>query len=476
MLERCIYKMNKTNPDLLASILDVQDNLVILLNLKGEIIKFNKACEKVTGYSLSEVKNKTIWKALIKNDEITETKEVFSKLKDKNFPIQHKNYLKTKNGDLRLISWTNNVLLDENNEVKYIVATGRDITKKKWKEEKLRYLFYKDRLTDLYNRRFFEEEISRLDTDRQLPISIIMADINGLKIINDSYGHKKGDELLAKTAKILKNSIRKEDILARHGGDEFAILLPKTTKKEAGKIINRIKEKTKITKESSLPVSIGFGKATKEKRYQNIENILKQADNNMYKNKLSESKSAKNRIIQNLLNTLGTKSSETKKHALRMTTYAHDLGEKIGLSYSYLNRLSLLATLHDIGKITISEDILTKPGKLTDEEWEIIKKHPKRGYKIASASEEFAVIAGEILSHHERWDGSGYPQGLKGKEIPYLSRIISIIDAYDVMTSERPYSKAISKKKALTEIKDCAGTQFDPVLAGKFIKLKSDEK
>ncbi|MGM0410669.1 MAG: sensor domain-containing diguanylate cyclase/phosphohydrolase [Bacillota bacterium] len=591
--------MNKTNPNLLASILDVQDNLVILLNLKGEIIKFNKACEKITGYSLNEVKNEKIWKALIKNDEITETKEVFTKLKDKNFPNQHENYLKTKNGDLRLISWTNNVLLDENNEVKYIVATGRDITEKKWnekilkksqqianlgswkldlknnelfwseqiyrifglkpqefevtyekfldiihpedrkkvdnayissieenkdeyevehriikqdsgeiryvkekcehikndngeivrslgivqditerkkREEKIKYLSYKDRLTDLYNRRFFEEEISRLDTDRQLPISIIMADINGLKIINDSYGHKKGDELLAKTAKILKNSIRKEDILARHGGDEFAILLPKTTKKEAGKIINRIKEKTEITEESSLPVSIGLGKSTKEQRYQNIDNILKQADNNMYKNKLSESKSAKNRIIQNLLNTLGTKSSETKKHALRMTTYAHDLGEKIGLSNSDLNRLSLLATLHDIGKTTISEDILTKPGKLTDEEWEIIKEHPKRGYKIASASEEFAVIAGEILSHHERWDGNGYPNGLKEKEIPYLARIISIIDAYDVMTSERPYSKAISKKKALTEIKDCAGTQFDPVLAEKFIKLKEDEK
>jgi HD-GYP domain-containing protein (c-di-GMP phosphodiesterase class II) len=204
--------------------------------------------------------------------------------------------------------------------------------------------------------------------------------------------------------------------------------------------------------------------------FYNIQ-ILKEADNDMYRNKLSESRSNKNKLVQNLLNTLETKSSETKEHAIRMNNLAHEFGKKLGLSNSGLNNLSLLATLHDIGKTTISEDILTKPEKLTEKEWEIMKEHSVKGYKIASASEEFALVAEEILCHHEYWNGNGYPDGLEGEDIPYLSRIISIIDAYDVMTNERPYSEAISKEEALAEIKDCAGSQFDPELAKEFIEL-----
>ena len=367
------------------------------------------------------------------------------------------------------------IISEDNGEITGIVEFVRDISDQKEKEKEINYILYKDSLTGLYNRRFFEAEMERLDTKRQLPLSIIMGDLNGLKIINDSYGHEKGDQMLIETAKMLKEVLRDEDILARHGGDEFTILLPKTSKKEAQKIVKRIDNKDRKVGKDQIPISIGLGVATKKKSSEDIREILKEADNNMYNNKLSESRSTKNKIVENLINTLGAKSSETKTHAIRMTKLAYDLGNKISLSNSELNRLSLLATLHDIGKTTISEDILKKPGKLTKEEWELIKEHPQRGYKIASASEEFALIAEEILSHHERWDGSGYPNGLVGKDIPYLARIISIIDAYDVMTSDRPYSKAISEEKALAEIKDCSGTQFDPTLAKEFIELKINE-
>ncbi len=345
------------------------------------------------------------------------------------------------------------------------------------KEEKkeIEYQAFHDQLTDCYNRRFFEEEMKRLDTKRQLPISIIMADINGLKIINDTYGHSTGDDLLVKTAETLNDSIRQEDILARWAGDEFVILLPHTKKQKAQKIVKRINGKNKKLGVKDIPISIGLGVATKNKVNQNIKKVLEEADDNMYQNKLLESRSASNKIVQNLLNTLATKSSETRKHAMRMTRLAHDLGEELSLTLSELNSLSLLATLHDIGKTTISEDILTKAGKLTEKEWQIIKEHPERGYKIAFSSEEFTVVAEEILHHHEHWNGNGYPDGLAGEEIPYLSRIISIIDAYDVMTNDRPYSKAVSKEEALAEIKDCAGSQFDPELAHEFIELKKSE-
>ena len=340
---------------------------------------------------------------------------------------------------------------------------------------KIKKLSYYDSLTGLYNRRFFEAELKRLDSKRQLPISIIMADLNGLKIINDSYGHKKGDQMLIKTAEVLKNSLREEDILARQGGDEFIILLPQTDKQACAKIIQRIKSQTGIRDDLDLPLSVALGQSTKISSEEKIEDIVKKADNQMYENKLSESRSSKSNIVQGLISALDAKSSETKEHAMRMTKLAFDFGEKLNLTESDQNRLSLLATLHDIGKINISEEILNKKDKLTNKEWELIKKHTEQGYKIASSSDEFAAVAEEIFSHHERWDGNGYPRQLKAKEIPFLARIISLVDAYDVMTNERPYSEAISREKALAEIADCAGSQFDPDLAAEFINLLKEE-
>ena len=339
---------------------------------------------------------------------------------------------------------------------------------------KIQELTYKDSLTGLYNRRFFEKELLKLDTIDQLPLSIIAADINGLKIVNDSLGHKKGDELIIRCADILASVTRKCDIVSRQGGDEFLILLPNTNKEETEKIIQQIKCIAKKVSTGENVVTMAIGSSVKVNGEQDIEKTLRLADDNMYQNKLSNGRSIKSKIVKNLLNSLEVKSNETKEHSLRMTQLAIRFGKKLSLDHSEINRLSLLATLHDIGKITISEKILKKPGKLTNEEWNIMKSHPESGFKIASSSEEFALVANEIYCHHERWDGFGYPRGLKEKEIPYLSRVLSIIDAYDVMTHDRPYSKAISKKKALEEVETCAGHQFDPEISKIFIEMMNN--
>ncbi len=354
---------------------------------------------------------------------------------------------------------------------KLLFCVARDISEKKAKEKELNYALFHDHLTGLYNRRFFEAEMERLDTKRQFPLAIIMIDINGLKIINDSYGHDKGDKMLQKAAKILQDSVRAEDIVARLGGDEFALLLPKTNQATTEIICERIREKCQASSTDEIPISLGLGFSLKERTEQDIYKVLDKADSNMQKDKLTASRSTKNRVVKGLLNTLGTKTAETEEHTIRMTNLALNLGHQLNLNQNQLNDLALLATLHDIGKVVIPEAVLNKPGDLNKAEWDKIKEHPERGYRIALATEEFAHVAEYILYHHEKWDGSGYPEGLKKEEIPLLARIIAIIDAYDVMTNRRPYKEPISKEQALREIKNCAGSQFDPRLAEKFNQI-----
>ncbi len=342
-------------------------------------------------------------------------------------------------------------------------------------ERELTHLTFHDQVTSLYNRTFFEEEIRRLDTDRQLPFSIIMADVNGLKLVNDTYGHNIGDEILVKCAEVLKKSCREEDIIARWGGDEFVILLPQTTAKVTSSICERIISKCNETYVQDIPISMALGFATKISGKKDIADILKEAENKMYKNKLTESRSAKSTLLNALLKTLEEKSYETKEHVRRMQEMSHDISEKLGLPESERSRLYLLISLHDIGKINISEEILTKKGSLTKEEWEIIKKHPEIGYRIARSTEEFAHVADDILCHHEKWDGTGYPRGISGKEIPLLAKVTAIVDAYEVMSNGRPYKRPLSKEEIIEEFKDCAGKQFDPELVELFLEILEEK-
>lgn len=364
---------------------------------------------------------------------------------------------------------------DEKGRVVTIEGLLIDVTASKERQFQIEYLLNHDALTGVYNRLAFSEKRKEYDENNILPVSVITCDIDGLKIINDAFGMATGDVLLKETARILARHLENGDFLARLGGDDFAVLLPNKTAEQAADMIDRIQEDMNEYNQridgNAKKIHISFGYATKELPDETIELVQKVAEENMNKQKLLEHKSLHSSIVASIKTTLLEKSQETEEHAERLAFLSRKMGEKMQLSKGDMNDLELFAVLHDIGKVGIKDKILTKPEPLTPEEWVEMRKHTEIGYRIAMSSPELIPIADYILSHHEKWDGTGYPQGLYGKEIPLAARILTVADAYDAMTQDRAYRKALSQEYALSEIEKNAGTQFDPEVVDVFVTL-----
>jgi len=360
---------------------------------------------------------------------------------------------------------------DTNGNITGLWGAARDITERKRTENELLYLSNHDHLTGLHNRRFLEEKIKILDTNNNLPLSIIMCDVNGLKLVNDSFGHDVGDAFLKNAAKTIKSVCREHDLIARIGGDEFVVALPRTTAEETERITNVIKELASKEKVHKLELSISFGYETKTKDSQSMVEVVANAENHMYRHKLYERSSIRSKTIDLIMNTLFEKSNREARHSNRVSALCYTLASKMNFNEDAINQMRIAGLIHDIGKIGVDEKILNKPGRLTIEERRDIERHPEIGWKILSSTAEFSELAQFVLSHHENWDGSGYPNGLKGEAIPLEARIISVADSYDAMTSERSYKKGMSKEAAIEELKRCSGTQFDPEIIEVFVDM-----
>jgi diguanylate cyclase (GGDEF)-like protein/PAS domain S-box-containing protein/putative nucleotidyltransferase with HDIG domain len=440
------------------------NDAMLFIDKEGNILEANDAAIRIYGYTYEEFSSMNISDLRHSNESyIIEQMELGDK---EGIIFETVHYLKDGTSINVEVSSQGTFLGNK----RVLLSIVRDITDRKKKEDENLYLSYHDVLTGLYNRRFYEEEIKRLDTERNLPISIIMGDVNGLKFVNDAFGHEKGDELLQKAAVAIQSACRAEDLVARWGGDEFVILLPKTKIEEAEEIVKRIKEQYSNVYVNAIRLSISFGWDTKRKTDEDILKVLKSAEDYMYKHKIIENEGMRGNIISTIINTLHEKNPREEQHSQRVSEICQNIGNAIGFSEIKISKLKVVGLLHDIGKIAIEEGILNKPGKLTEQERDEIKRHPDIGYRILSSSYEMLELADCILAHHERWDGTGYPKGLKGEAIPMVARIIALADSYDAMTSERSYRNALSEEEALEEIRNNAGTQFDPEIARIFIE------
>lgn len=368
------------------------------------------------------------------------------------------------------------VIYDKSSNVEVLEGIVIDITESKQRLFQIEYIKDHDFMTGLYNHKYYENMKVKLEKENFIPLSIIVGDINGVRLINDAFGHNEGDKIIVETAKIMQNSCRHGDVLARTGGDEFSILLPNADRDELSKIIGRIEKLCEqynhFIEDKSQCINLTIGYATKITKSEDIQDTEKEAIEYMYKRKLLENRSYHSSILSSIMATMYERSQETEEHAKRLALLSKMIGQKMSLPQKSIDDLGLFAMLHDIGKIGIDNSILNKPDKLNNNEWEIMKKHPEIGYRIAMSTTELQHIAEYILTHHERWDGKGYPKGLSMENIPLFSRILAVVDTYDAMTEDRVYRKAMTKEATMEEIKKNSGTQFDPYIVEIFMNIE----
>ncbi len=466
--------------ELLRTTLQSIGDGVVTTDSQGRITSLNRVAEELTGWTSNEAVGKSFADVFTLENEDTgqPVENPIRKVLETGLMVGLANHteLVRRQGDTIPIADSAAPIKAENGQTFGVVMVFRDVSDAKEHNRKIEFLSYHDSLTGLYNRHYLEEMMPRLNGVECFPVSVIMADVDGLKITNDVFGHRAGDILLKNVADLILRYCKEKGLVARWGGDEFVVLMPGTFLEAAEELAWEMKNARVSIESSNLVFSLSLGCACTDTADGSITAAMQQAEKNMYQQKLLNGKSYRNAIISTLLATLYEKSNETEEHSKRLETYCHAIGQKLQLSSKEMDELSLLALLHDIGKVGINPNILQKAGPLTPAEWDEMKRHPEIGYRIARETPELALVADLILSHHERWDGTGYPQGLQAEEIPLACRILAVVDAFDAMTNDRIYRRAMTIQDALAELERNAGGQFDPRTAEILIEIVAGEE
>ncbi|AFA46923.1 diguanylate cyclase domain-containing protein [Acetobacterium woodii] len=466
-------KLFKERSKYLQTLISIGDG-VMIVDTTGKIEMLNKVAQRLTGWSNEMAKGRYYKDVFVLSHEDgdQEIQDPIARAiaTDRIQELENHALLTAKNGSIFYLEDSAAPIKDEQGKTVGIVLVFRDVSEKKAQRKEIEYLSFHDALTGLYNRRFFEEEIRRLDTFRNLPISIIMGDVNGLKLTNDIFGHAYGDNFLKEIARVMRKICREDDIIARWGGDEFVILLPKTTIQQAKQIKERIKIEFAKAGVKVIKGNISLGCDVKNNDNQDIMDCLEIAEEKMYAAKILERDDFKSSTLDSIVTSLKSESPWEEEHAQRVSKWCYDLGVWMELSHVKVRKLKLAGYFHDIGKIVLEKKLLIHNGEFSNEERNEIKKHPIMGYRILNAFDDTMSLADAVLYHHERWDGSGYPEGLKGEEIPFLARVVAIADYYDWLCYD--FDEAVQKvnQKSLADLEKTDGL-FDPEIVREFIKM-----
>lgn len=358
-----------------------------------------------------------------------------------------------------------------------------------------------DGLTEVYNHRYFQEafmNVCRSCAEKKIPVSLVMMDIDYFKTFNDLYGHQKGDNVLKVMANILKENVDGDALVCRYGGEEFSIILPGKTQDQAVSIADRLRkfiQEYPFDGEEHLPngkLTVSIGVAQLEDENDTFTNVIYKADTALYRAKYFR----KNRVetyvvlfeqfndidkydtkseagiysLRTLITVINSRDRYTYSHIERVVYFCNIFADYLGLSTADKKTLIYAAYLHDLGKINIAKEILIKDTKLTDDEWNELKKHPFYSTEIIQQIDGLSDVIPVVLQHHEKYDGTGYPNGVAGQNISYLARILTVVDCFDAMTNKRPYQRTKTYDEAYAEIRRCAGTHFDPILSEKFLE------
>lgn len=440
--------------------------------LNGDIFQVNARYTEIIGKTKKELLSTNI-KDFSYPEEAEEFQYKINLLNSKQITgfSQYKRIIKS---DCSVI-WGKIIIALLNSQDEYsnprLLCMLEDVTDRKKAEEDILYLSYYDQLTGLYNRTFYVEELQRIDKEDNLPITLVMADVNGLKLTNDAFGHSAGDHLLRHVANTIREQCRAEDIIARIGGDEFILLLPRTGADQAEKLVERISASIAEDKTHPVVCSVSFGWAVKTEPEEDLGKVYGNAEDRMYRRKLTESAAMRHDTIKRIIRTLSQKYHCEKQHAIRVSRLCAATARALGMISEDVAELRLAGLIHNIGYIGLREELIKKVGSFTDSERAEMERHPEIGYQLLRSVGKYSSIAEYILCHHERMDGTGYPSKTDAEDIPVQSRVIAIASAYDTMTNERNYGRKFTAEEAAEEIRRYSGTQFDRELAEVFIGL-----
>ncbi len=465
----------KKQKDLLETTLQSVGDAVISCNKQGNIILMNKAAEMMLNVTIDIAYNRPIEDFMRIYEDCDFTKKVHIVHRVMKGTITEElsecATLKLKNMIEIPIAGSVSPIFDKDQNIDGVVLIFRDISFIKKRQEEILYASLHDSLTGLLNYRAFDTEIKKLMMEENLPLTLMMGDVNGLKLINDSFGHASGDQLLISIARQLEAICPKDTVIFRYGGDEFVMAFPKMSHEEGLKMITTFKELFSFKQFDPIIVSMAMGFEVVRSVNANIREILTEAENHMYRHKITENSSQKSKTIDVVMNALYAKNDRELYHSKRVAKICGEFARELQWDDNDIKEIEVAGMLHDIGKIGIPEVILNKEGKLTDFEWKEIMKHPEVGFRILSSVNEFSKMSIYVLEHQEKWNGTGYPRKLSGENISIQARIIALADAYDAMTSKRTYRETMTREEALAEIRKFSGIQFDPNLTETFIKM-----